>query len=220
MSVAVKICGLMTPEHAVAAVQASADYIGLVFAVSRRQVDLLRAREIVAAARAAQPPGTSLGVVGVFVNAQPATINAIVADVGLDYVQLSGHEDISIAAMINAPVIKAIRFDDDPSEAAWLAEQDRSESYSAPLLVDAHVAGSYGGAGITADWRTAADLAQRRRVWLAGGLHIENVADAIRQVQPLVVDVSSGVETHGIKDRAKIEAFIRAAKGIVTGQPA
>ena len=202
----VKICGIMTPEHARIAVEAGARYIGLVFAPSRRRVSLDQARTIIAALREAnRQHSAQVEAVGVFVNATADEINTIAADVGLDHVQLSGHEGIEIARAIDVPVIKAIRFDGHASEGAWVDQRAH------PLLIDAHVPGSFGGAGVTGDWQRAADLAHTLQVWLAGGLTPFNVADAVQQVQPAVVDVSSGVETDGVKDAEKIRAFIKHA---------
>ena len=101
------------------------------------------------------------------------------------------------------------RIDGAPSEAGWL---DAHHAPEVRLLVDAHVPGSYGGAGVLADWGRAAELARRRSIMLAGGLTPENVDAAIRQVRPWGVDVSSGVETNGLKDVAKIRAFVAAAR--------
>lgn len=209
MSVTVKICGLRTPQDALVACEAGADMIGLMFAPSRRQIDVRTAREIVDALRASRA-GRDVAVVGVFVDEQPTTIAAIAVATGLDWIQMSGHEVLETIADVPLPVIKALRFDGDPSEAAWLAEPAGCDA--APLLVDAHVVGSYGGAGVLGDWRRAAELAARRPVLLAGGLTVDNVAAAIATVRPWGVDVSSGVETDGLKDHAKIEAFVQAAK--------
>jgi phosphoribosylanthranilate isomerase len=215
MTVAVKICGLMTPEHARAAVEAGARYIGLVFAPSRRRVTREQARSIAAAAReAASIRGTPVGVVGVFVNEQPDVINQIAADVGLDYAQLSGHEPLSAIDGIDLPVVKVVRFDDHPSEAAWIDQAEALSDRVYRLLVDANVSGSFGGAGVTGDWQRAAQLARRRPTALAGGLTPENVAEAIKRVRPVLVDVSSGVETDGVKDIAKIRSFIRIVQSI------
>jgi phosphoribosylanthranilate isomerase len=206
----VKICGIMTPEHARVAAQAGARYIGVVFAPSRRRVSIEQAREIVGALRRAnQQHGTHTEVVGVFVNAGADEINAIAAAVEIDRAQLSGHEPITNGEQLAVPIIKAVRFDGDTSEAAWLVQRRY------PLLVYAHVLGSFGGAGVTGDWERAAALARTAEVWLAGGLTPDNVTDAVAQVQPAVVDVSSGVETAGVKDAKKIKAFIANAQHIL-----
>lgn len=229
----VKICGLRTAEHALAATAAGADLLGLVFAPSRRQIAPEQAAAITAAVRAA--PGPPPLLVGLFVNAEPARVNAVAAQVGLDLVQLSGDEPVEHADLIAHPIMKAIRMDGSPTEAAWLSRFDqrpktRDEGRprlaqpggsaqalvigpsSLVFLVDAHVPGSYGGTGEVADWARAADLAARAPVMLAGGLTATNVAAAIARVRPLGVDVSSGVETAGVKDPLKIEAFIGAAR--------
>lgn len=205
----VKICGIMTPEHARVAAQAGARHIGLVFAPSRRRVSVEQAREIIRALHDTnEQHGTHTEAVGVFVNTSADEINAIAAEVGLNHAQLSGHESIANGELITVPIIKAIRFDGDKSEAAWLAQRRY------PLLIDAHVPGSFGGAGVTGDWDRAAALARSTEVWLAGGLTPDNVADAVAQVQPAVIDVSSGVETDGVKDAKKIEAFVANAQHI------
>lgn len=211
MPVEVKICGIMTPEHGRAAVTAGADYIGLVFAPSRRQITLPQAHAIVAAVRAEAGVSRVVRIVGVFVNEQPQVINQLAAALGLDWVQLSGHEILASATAIERPVVKAIRFDGHSSEADWLAQPEHGTP-GYPLLVDAHVTGSFGGAGVTSDWQQATALGRRWPIWLAGGLRPENVAQAVQVVQPQIVDVSSGVETGGVKDVAKIETFIRAAR--------
>ncbi len=211
--VQVKICGIQTPEHAAASIEAGADFLGLILAPSRRRVGPQQARHIVEAARtAAEVRETPVKIVGVFVNEHPDVINTLVAELGLDWVQLSGRETIAAATTVGVPVVKAVRFDNHPSEAEWLAQPDVGVTRSYPLLVDANVHGSFGGAGITGDWEAAAALARRWPVWLAGGLAPDNVATAIRTVRPAIVDVSSGVETAAVKDIAKIQAFIRAAK--------
>ena len=118
---------------------------------------------------------------------------AIVRQCGLDAIQLSGDEASEVAGQLpGIALFKAIRLDGAPSEAGWL---DANQAPDVRLLVDAHVPGSYGGAGVLADWGRAAELARRRSIVLAGGLTPENVGAAIRQVRPWGVDVSSGVET-------------------------
>jgi phosphoribosylanthranilate isomerase len=223
----IKICGLATAEHALAAAAAGADFIGLVFAPGRRRVSAEQAAAIVRGLRQ-HPAGARVGVVGLFVNEQPAHINQLVAQCGLDYVQLSGDELPQAMAGIQRPVLKSLRLNDTPAEAAWLRSAAPEPASCAaaprmapwPFLVDAHMPGSYGGTGTLADWGRAAQLARQWPLLLAGGLNPENVVAAIAQVQPQGVDVSSGVEIEGKKDTARIEAFIQAARSAAQPAPA
>ncbi len=211
MTVAVKICGVRTPEAALVAAEAGADFIGLIFAPSRRQVTAERALAIVRALRS-HNQGTHVAVVGVFVNEQAAKIAALANAIGLDWVQLNGEERPAIVDALPVPVLKAVRFDGGTNETAWLTQATTCDL--PPLVVDAHVDGAWGGAGVSADWQRAAALAESRPILLAGGLSPENVRAAIQTVQPWGVDVSSGVESAGVQDHAKIRAFIRAAKEV------
>jgi phosphoribosylanthranilate isomerase len=205
----IKICGLRTIEHALAAADAGADMLGLVFAPSRRQISPEDAATIAQAVRAT-PRDWQVTIVGLFVNEAPERMLAIARQCRLDALQLSGDETSDLAARLPGyTLLKAIRLDGRPSEAGWL---EAGQALEVRLLVDAHVPGSYGGAGMLADWDRAAELARRRSIVLAGGLTPENVGEAIRRVRPWGVDVSSGVETDGAKDCAKIRAFIGAAR--------
>jgi phosphoribosylanthranilate isomerase len=202
----VKICGLRTVEHALAACTAGADLIGLVFARSRRRVTVEEGAAIAAAVRAGAGPRPR--IVGLFVNEPPAAVAAVAQAVGLDLAQLSGDEPPEDADALSLPLIKALRLDGSAREDAWV----RRAGPRLTLLADAHVPGAYGGTGVLADWARAAELARRAPLLLAGGLTPENVAAAIAAVRPAGVDVSSGVETDGVKDSAKIEAFLEAAR--------
>jgi phosphoribosylanthranilate isomerase len=205
----VKICGLRTIEHALAAADAGADMLGFVFAPSPRQVGLDQAATIAEAVRAA-PRDRAVAIVGLFVNEAPERMLSIAQQCRLDAIQLSGDETSGLAdSLPGYRLFKAIRLDGRPSEAGWL---ETDQAPAAHLLIDAHVEGSYGGAGVLADWARAAELARRRPILLAGGLTPENVGAAIQQVRPIGVDVSSGVESDGTKDAAKIRAFVAAAR--------
>jgi phosphoribosylanthranilate isomerase len=217
---AVKICGLSHVDHALAAATAGADMIGLVFANSPRRVSSDLAATITAALRQ-HPVGARVDVVGLFVNEHPTHINAIIEHCNLDCVQLSGDETLAQAAGIRRPIIKSLRLSrkatDDEAEWLTFVQTDRTsnqhiELAACPLIIDAHVPGSYGGTGTLADWKRAATLAQRQPLMLAGGLTPDNVAAAIAKVHPWGVDVSSGVERDGYKDSSLIEAFIRNAR--------
>lgn len=201
----VKVCGIRTVEHALVAAHAGADCIGMIFAPARRQITLEQGRLIVLALRDA---GLDTRTVGVFVNESSATINSIASAVGLDIIQLSGDEPATMADELRLPLLKTIRLDGGANERDWLNRADERIR----LHVDAHVAGSYGGAGVLADWGRAQTVAAHTPIVLAGGLDPANVANAIDAVQPWGVDVSSGVETDGIKDNLKIHQFIVAAR--------
>ncbi len=209
----VKICGLSEPAHAVAAARAGADCIGLVLAPSPRRVTPERGVEIARAVRA-QDVGTQL--VGVFVNDDARTVNRLAAEIGLDRVQLSGDEDAAICAAIEKPLIRVIRVsasDTAASVAGRLAAAAGALVGKDVLwLLDTAAAGVYGGSGVSFDPTAAITAARRAPVILAGGLNPQNVARAVRKLNPYGVDVSSGVETDGRKDIAKIRAFVRAVR--------
>ena len=201
----IKVCGIRTVEHALVAAHAGADCIGLIFAPARRQITPEQGNLIVLALRDA---GLHTQTVGVFVNESSAMINSIASTVGLDIIQLSGDEPATMADELRLPLLKALRLDGSANERDWMNRADERIR----LHVDAHVAGSYGGAGVLADWGRAQTLAIHTPIVLAGGLDPANVANALHAVQPWGVDVRSGVETDGIKDNLKIHQFIVAAR--------
>jgi len=200
--VRVKICGITNVDDALHACACGADALGLVFyEKSPRCLTPEAARGIIDGL----PPFVTS--VGLFVNETPARIRQVVDFCGLDVIQLHGDEGPGDCEFAPRQVIKALRVKD----AASLAGH---ETYAvSALLLDAWVAGAYGGTGERFNWELAAAVARQRPVVLAGGLTPENVAAAVRIVRPYGVDVSSGVEaTPGRKDPAKVEAFIRNVK--------
>ncbi len=208
----VKICGITETPHALAAAQAGADFIGMVFAPSKRQVCIEKARNIATTVKRlkARPQ-----VVGVFVNMPPSEVNYVAEYCGLDWVQLSGNEPWEYLKDIEKQVIKAIRVRNQQDSEDIIAEiitgrQLLGQSFI--CLLDCHVEGSYGGTGQTFDWQLARQISPRFPVIIAGGLSPQNVAEAIHLVKPWGVDVSSGVETKGVKDVSKIEKFIQKVR--------
>lgn len=197
----VKICGLMEPIHVQAAVEAGADAIGFVFAPSRRRITVEQAREL------ALLVPKDVWKVGVFVNATEEELTKIFEEVPLDFIQYHGDESLSFIQQVGLPSIKAISvYNESDIERAVEMKTDY-------LLFDTPGVQFKGGSGRTFDWQLMENaVSLRQKVILAGGLHAENVQEAIRQVHPFMVDVSSGVETNGGKDVDRIRAFIRAAK--------
>ncbi|MCL4424099.1 MAG: phosphoribosylanthranilate isomerase [Firmicutes bacterium] len=240
--VLVKICGIKTLQAAWAAVEAGADMVGFVFAPSRRRIEPSLAREITL-----RLP-KEVWKVGVFVNEEKETVQALADLCHLDVIQLHGQESPEYCQGFKQKVFKAwhipppgrqgISAERDCARACNLAERGKGSADGkttwpettgdklrqerellwlrmgryqvTAFLLDTLVQGGPGGTGLSLDWNLASELARLYPVILAGGLTPERVAEAVQQVQPLGVDVSSGVETDGEKDPAKMRAFIAA----------
>ena len=199
----VKVCGLTRVEDARLAVALGADAIGVVF--WERSPRRVSPDEASALCKALPPFVTR---VGVFVNASPDEVQAVVDRVGLDAVQLHGDEDVAAYRAVRARLIKAVTMDDEGA----LTSAANLPSTVTPL-VDAADRERRGGTGQLADWRLAATLAASRPAILAGGLTAENAARAVTEVRPWGLDVSSGVEdAPGIKNAAKLQAFFDAVR--------
>ena len=189
----VKICGLQTTEQAIAAETYGADLLGFIMAPSRRQITPAKARMICRRITRAER-------VGVFVDAPLELVRELAAYCDFDRVQLHGRENADYCEALGLPYIKAFVIDKPlPSVAELNAFQN---GY---FLID-----SGSGSGNLFDWSACEQLPTviRRKMLLAGGLNADNVRQAIQAVNPLGVDVSSGVETDGMKDLRKIAAFI------------
>ncbi|WP_121638992.1 phosphoribosylanthranilate isomerase [Virgibacillus sp. Bac330] len=202
----VKICGIQSIEAAQASVLAGADLLGFVFAPSKRKVTPEQAASIV------QTIPRSVKIVGVFVNERVTAVNAIIAQVPLDYVQLHGQETASVAYQLHAPIIKAYSIDK-------LEKTKQKELTNYPydyLLIDSPSEQYAGGSGRPFKWsKLKTKQIPSERLIIAGGLTSTNVNQAIATLNPSGVDVSSGVETNGKKDSQKIIQFITQAKGMV-----
>ena len=211
-----KICGITRSAHAIAATDAGADFIGLLFAPSSRQLSRDQARDLVREARSQRPSiGQRPRVVGVFVNTPAEEINETAEYCGLDWIQIHGDETLEDCSAIQRPVLKVVRIPADAPAEELLSRLNQElraivERGYTPMLDSVSTGRYYGGSGRPFDWKVAAELAERYRFVLSGGLSPENVAPAIGQIRPWGVDVSSGVETEGAKDIYKIKAFARA----------
>lgn len=196
----VKICGITDIQSAQTAAAAGADFIGFVFAPSKRKITPEKAAEI-----GKGIPSTTKKV-GVFVNESVEHIKQIAETAGLDYIQLHGDETPDIVAAIPYPVIKAFSIEEVTAD---MIEEFACTYY----LIDSPGEAFRGGSGKTFDWTKLDQLGiDRDRCILAGGLSAGNIQKAIQIACPAGVDVSSGVETAGIKDQHKIKAFIQQVK--------
>ena len=203
MATAVKICGITRVEDALAAAHAGAHAIGLIFyAGSPRLVSHDVARRVVDALPAFVTP------VALFVDARSTDVERVISEVKPQLLQFHGDEPPQFCERFGFPYIKAVKV----RPGVDLLQYARRYRTAKGLLLDAFVAGSHGGTGSTFDWALVPDQLPLPLI-LAGGLHPDNVAAAMLRVRPWAVDVSSGVETAtGIKDAAKIAAFIRGVR--------
>ena len=209
----VKMCGISKVETIPAVVEAKPDYMGLVFAPSKRQVTMEQAKMLVEALHKQckeQNNTVSIKTVGVFVNETIDNLVTIAKEANLDAVQLHGDEDEafiqSLKERTNVEVWNAIQIRSASDAEAWI------DSSADMLLFDAYHKNERGGTGDVFDWSCLDTF--ERPFMLAGGIDSTNVARAIRTVRPYGIDISSGIETNGVKDDEKITAFTKIVNSI------
>ena len=217
-----KICGMRSLEHALAAADAGASLLGFVFVPGvRRQVSVERAREVIGRARELRGANCP-NIVGLFANQPLQEVNRIVKQCDLNFVQLCGDEPPDYWDNVDAWVMRQVKVDDSlPRKTAVSTALNEIEEVVNRLhltLLDKRLKGALGGTGHTFDWGIASEIARRHPVFLAGGLAPDNVRQAIDTVRPWGVDVSSGVETDGIKDTNKIAAFANIVRATAAGR--
>ena len=201
----VKICGLKTEDHVHAAIQSNADFIGFVFAPSKRQISIDTAKNL-----AALIP-TTIKKVGVVVNETSETLHHLFNEVGLDYIQYHGDESPTFIDEVGLPAIKAFSISESFN---WKQLANYDVDY---FLLDAPGKTHRGGSGVTFNWELLNNCPiPKDKIILAGGLNAENVKTAIMITEPFAVDVSSGVEIDGIKNSKLIQQFIEAVKKELT----
>ena len=216
----VKMCGISKVETIPAVVEAKPDYMGLVFAPSKRQVTVDQAKTLVEELHkqytkrynngAEQSNNDEIKTVGVFVNETLDNLVSIATEANLDVVQLHGDEDEafiqSIKERSNVEIWKAVQIRSAADAEAWI------DSSADMLLFDAYHKDDRGGTGEVFDWSCLDEF--ERPFMLAGGIDSTNVARAIRTVRPYGIDISSGIETEGVKDDEKIKAFTNIVRTI------
>lgn len=204
----IKLCGMRRPEDVAYANEFCPDYIGFVFAKSRRQVAPEQAGELSSRLR------PEIQTVGVFVNEPVERLLEAVRIANLHVIQLHGDEDEDYIRRLRSrtglPVWKAVRV----STVFDILKADALPVDA--LVLDSCTPGAYGGTGRLADWEVICRAARRKAIFLAGGLRADNIQRAVRLVRPFGVDLSGGIETDGIKDREKIRAVMALVRGTGT----
>lgn len=202
----IKICGITRPEDARCAVAEGADFLGMVFAKSPRQIDTAKAADIVSKNHGFK------SWVGVFVNTRRDLVVKTAGEVGFKWVQLHGDEspeDCQFYRDKGLHVIKAFHVKHGKlPDGMFKYKIDHA-------LLDTHSDTARGGTGEVFDWKVLKGISRKAQLFISGGLNEKNVNDLIDRFQPYALDVSSGVEmAPGIKDHQKIRTFIRIARGL------
>lgn len=194
----IKICGIQTVEDALLTAKAQPDFIGMVFAPSKRQIEISQAAEITQALT-----GTGIKTVGVFVNPSKEEVEAAIK-AGVDYIQFHGDEEKAFVETYKNRAIKAFPSNSD------LSYQERFDYNAAYILIDSPREKYYGGSGTVFNWsEIPLEAVDTNRLGLAGGLNPDNINLALKEITPALIDASSGVETDGKKDEVKIREFIK-----------
>ena len=209
-----KICGLRDVDSAVIAREYAASFLGFVFVPGvRRELSVKQVAQITSEYRLLCGSGGPL-LVGLFANQSPEFVNSAIEECGLDFAQLCGDELADYYDKISARVIKQIKVPIEGDFQKIVSDTIKKvgsvlDSGSVPLL-DRLDKGHLGGTGKSFDWNVAASLPKDWEFILAGGLNPANISEAISSVRPWAVDISTGVETLGLKDPSKIKAFSEA----------
>lgn len=211
MTTKLKICGITRLEDARYAAAAGADYLGFIqYRGSPRYVEPDRVRTIVDWVYGPDP-------VGVFVDASADHVNRIAEEAGFKLVQLHGDEPVFEVALVERPVIKALRIAPDLTSSTLRRRLRDYEDVVDYFLLDTHSHVRHGGTGVPFDWDVARRLSEDYDLFLAGGIDAGNVRTGIRTLQPYAVDVSSALESSpGVKDFSKIDAFMSSFGALET----
>jgi phosphoribosylanthranilate isomerase len=213
----IKICGLTRKEDGIAALEAGASFLGVVFAESPRRVTPERAKELMQAWRAHNP---KVHVIGVFVSTPVGEVGKLVEQLGLYAAQLHGHYSTEALRSADFRILRAL-----PIVGAQDNDRIAEAQEIGPVLLDAYAAGKHGGTGRMFDHSVAVPAIRRGLVFIAGGLNPTNVYDvmdrfASQEAMPYALDVSSGVEEAlGVKSRGKIIAFMESVHRGMSSKP-
>lgn len=203
----IKICGITDAYTANKVCEYGADYIGFVFAKSKRQISVKKAKEI------STMLGSKIEKVGVFVDEKAEDIIKIADYCKLDYIQLHGSENLD-DYKCDQKIIRSVSVDIN-GDSNLVKKFSMASSYCDHILFDTKIGMLAGGSGISFNWANLEGIdLENEKCFLAGGIKAENVIEAVKRVKPFAVDVSSGVETDGKKDIDKIKEFIELVRGV------
>lgn len=212
----IKICGLRRLEDIEYANELKPDYVGFVFAPSKRQVTLPQVAELI------KNLDSGIKKVGVFVNQQLETVNMLKTELQLDVLQFHGSEDIDyMKALSGCSIWKTVSIktgDSQDNRSLYEKQQELNAlngSSIESILLDSEVGGQRGGTGVAFRLSDAIELRITKPLMLAGGLTAYNVEAAVRAIRPFGVDVSSSVETNGVKDYSRMKEFIEKVRSIL-----
>jgi phosphoribosylanthranilate isomerase len=201
----VKICGCTSPDEVEGAIEAGADAVGMIFAPSQRRITFAQAVRLAEGV----PPMVSL--IGVFIDPTERELEEAVETVPRLELQFSGSEEPALCRLAGVPYSKVFHIDPEAGVDMNALRGDVAR-YEGALPMFETASAVRGGSGRVFDWGSIAELARERRVVVSGGLKPENVGACVRSVRPFGVDVRSGVESDGTKDRAKMRAFVHAVQ--------
>lgn len=202
MNMKVKICGIKNEDEIKIINKFPVNYIGFIFAESKRKISLLEAKELRDIIR------KDIEVVGVFLNQNIDLINETIKECNLQYVQLHGEESVDYCQKVKAKVWKTISV----NEKGFLHNYKNYLSVVDGILLDTAVKELKGGTGQVFNWKLAKNLSKEFKLILAGGLNPDNILEAINIVKPDIIDMNSGLETNFIKDELKINRLFERLK--------
>jgi len=210
----IKICGVKTIEASRTAAMSGADFIGMVFVDNvKRKISIETAQSIITDIR---KTNKKTKIVGLFRNQNSKYVIEVINHLGLDLIQLCGNENLHDFTETPIEIFKQIRIKNSDNTTSISKEVNSFAESDIGVFLDSYDESLPGGTGIKFNWQLVAEIANKKNVFLGGGLNPKNVISAIKEVDPWGVDVSTGVEKNGEKDSSLIRSFIKNVKSVTS----